>query len=124
MNLCDEEDATFSFLACCQTGGFLLTLSSTPHYLKGQRLGDYAVLRGRTRGPPSLLINMSLMFLGLGMCVWGKGADRNYLVCMLKGINFELWSLLLPPTHKQQSFFSLLNRHLIVLFQLEAVVGE
>lgn len=53
----------------------------------------------------------------------GKGAERSYLVCMLKGIILSPW-VSAPATNTQTTFFSLLNRHLIVLFQLEAVVGE
>lgn len=53
----------------------------------------------------------------------GEGSRLELFGMHAEGNHSELWSLLLPPTHKQQSF-SLLNRHLIDLFQLEAVVGE
>lgn len=37
--------------------------------------------KGNFLFPPSLLINVSLMFLGPGMCVWGRGGQGG--VCHL-----------------------------------------
>lgn len=71
---------------------------------------------------------------GLSPEGWGKATSRHLTLRIrreklvgreLFGVHAEApGSLLLPPTHTQRSFFSLLNRRLIDLFQLEAVVGE
>lgn len=81
-SLCDEEDTSPPPpLPCLLELSHLHTHFSIP-YLAGQGFGDFVKEsegKGPSLFPPSLLINMSLMFQGPGTCCayWGRRVTRH-----------------------------------------------